>query len=577
MPKLSHPPLGFRAVSQFFSLTHHQAFPHSSVLPLPIFATMGLKSASPTVLSELWFGIVFHAHLFLLWSLSVASAQEHDYEPPPVPPVDEFRLRRYVSIAVLDNYAYIDGGTIGVRDDGTKYEYSINVTLSLLLNRSWTNETVDFQVIEIEDPKYYLHPLLWPDPETSSIYHWRGSHGIESYEGNSDFKVFKSDGLGGGNWSMKAVANPSVFNGLYRASSGPFTTCNGQGFTMSGLGGELSDERLTGDNVIIPGLVTYEMATSTWANETTESLNYIPWRGRISCLASAGSKGLLAYYGQMRSMDSDAHLQDQEFSTFKNISLYDMATKQWLWQGTSGDAPDPMFAFCSVAVQGQNGTHEIFVFGGTTTESRVLSDVWILTIPGFHWFKLDAQTVPRVDHECALVGKRQMLVVGGRKDWGEDRQTPDPWTQGIGIFDLSAVTWSDKYDADAPEYVSPDMVNDWYSAGGSAKWDSHRVSTLFEASTTQTAQPTDTEVFTGQSDSSNSDSTPIGPIVGGTVGGVTCLVAIIGAVWYLQRRKLDRGLTPGGTDASRTQTGGAKWDKPELSGQGVSPVELEAC
>lgn len=41
-------------------------------------------------------------------------------------------------------------------------------------------------------------------------------------------------------------------------------------------------------------------------------------------------------------------------------------------------------------------------------------DMYILSVPGFHWFK--APTIsggPRAFHTCNVVGKRQMLVVGG--------------------------------------------------------------------------------------------------------------------------------------------------------------------
>lgn len=57
-----------------------------------------------------------------------------------------------------------------------------------------------------------------------------------------------------------------------------------------------------------------------------------------------------------------------------------------------------------------------------------------------------------------------MLVSGGLTgewDWSE----PDPWAQALGIFDLNTWGWSDKYDADADAYDSPDTIMDWYSGG----------------------------------------------------------------------------------------------------------------
>lgn len=69
-------------------------------------------------------------------------------------------------------------------------------------------------------------------------------------------------------------------------------------------------------------------------------------------------------------------------------------------------------------------------------------------------------------HGCALVGKRQMLSIGGN-NWGKDEgwKDKDPWTQGIGILDLPSLTWSSEYDAEAEDYESPKVVKDWYQSG----------------------------------------------------------------------------------------------------------------
>ena len=46
-----------------------------------------------------------------------------------------------------------------------------------------------------------------------------------------------------------------------------------------------------------------------------------------------------------------------------------------------------------------------------------------------------------------------------------DFTIPDPFVQGIGIFDATAMVWKSQYDADAPPYQSPNIVKDWYSEG----------------------------------------------------------------------------------------------------------------
>jgi hypothetical protein len=57
-----------------------------------------------------------------------------------------------------------------------------------------------------------------------------------------------------------------------------------------------------------------------------------------------------------------------------------------------------------------------------------------------------------------------MLVTGGLADLG-DWAEQDTWTHGLGVFDLSALEWSSGYDADAADYETPKMIQDWYNEG----------------------------------------------------------------------------------------------------------------
>ena len=101
------------------------------------------------------------------------------------------------------------------------------------------------------------------------------------------------------------------------------------------------------------------------------------------------------------------------------------------------------------------------MYGGEASDGSMVGDVSVLTVPGFHWFSTNAQTDPRITHACALVGKRQMAVVGGvatPNDW----KTADPWVNGLGILDLTSLEWKSGYDPDAGDYDSPQMVKQWY-------------------------------------------------------------------------------------------------------------------
>jgi hypothetical protein len=115
-----------------------------------------------------------------------------------------------------------------------------------------------------------------------------------------------------------------------------------------------------------------------------------------------------------------------------------------------------------------------FIFGGAVNQGFDLAsaddegymDVYILSLPAFRWFKANATaSVRRASHTCIVVGKRQMISIGGRLPSNRRAlgKEPDPWTSGIGIFDMSLLRWQDHYDAGAETYDTPDPVKGYYT------------------------------------------------------------------------------------------------------------------
>lgn len=104
-------------------------------------------------------------------------------------------------------------------------------------------------------------------------------------------------------------------------------------------------------------------------------------------------------------------------------------------------------------------------------------EIYILTLPAFEWIKVNyAPANPRHGHSCHTVGNRQMLVIGGVDSLADTTSTnantldkatfatADQFTQGLAIFDMSALTWSSQYDATAPTYEQPDPVKTYYAS-----------------------------------------------------------------------------------------------------------------
>ena len=59
-----------------------------------------------------------------------------------------------------------------------------------------------------------------------------------------------------------------------------------------------------------------------------------------------------------------------------------------------------------------------------------------------------------------------MLSIGGLNPLDVNNEnsvfSTDPIPQGLQIFDLTEMTWSSKYDANAAPYITPQVVKAWY-------------------------------------------------------------------------------------------------------------------
>jgi hypothetical protein len=104
--------------------------------------------------------------------------------------------------------------------------------------------------------------------------------------------------------------------------------------------------------------------------------------------------------------------------------------------------------------------------GGYPGSPGEYGDVYVLSLPSFTWVLVNVPSrieIIREGHSCAIVGKSQLLSWGGlptgeNLDLKELYASKDPFPQGIGIFDLNTLLWTNNYDADADDYVAHDKV-----------------------------------------------------------------------------------------------------------------------
>ncbi|KAL9036718.1 MAG: hypothetical protein Q9180_004135 [Flavoplaca navasiana] len=417
------------------------------------------------------------------------------------------------------------------------------------MSNSWTNDSVTISSIPKNGAPNFNGPVLWPSTDNQTFFAFGGelSNWARTITGpDVSCWQFTIDGNGGGSWAIFQPGVQSTFRDLNRPAVANGAILDNTGFIFRGAASSRSAPQnrqvRDGDYTPIPGIVSFNITSSLWQNDTVpqqiEDLN-AP-QGMLAATDAFGTDGLLMLSG----LASDVYNPPP----FNNITIYDPSDKTWHAQTATGQIPAARSEPCTVGVKGDNGTYEIFMYGGgnidgldgniTLTQYQeflTLDEVYVLSLPAFRWFKADYPAqYPRFRHSCNVVGNRQMLSIGGQDPTNiyNNTFTADPFLQGLGIFDLTTMQWSDQYNAEAEPYETPAVVKAWYAANGMspATWNSPAVQRLFE-DTTSTGD-TDTSA------SQRSGSNHTGAIAGGVAGAIATLLLLAGfLVWWLRRRK----------------------------------------
>ena len=99
----------------------------------------------------------------------------------------------------------------------------------------------------------------------------------------------------------------------------------------------------------------------------------------------------------------------------------------------------------------------------------------VLTLPAFHWISVPYNPQnPRFAHTCNAVGGSQIVTIGGvdansnltfssANTESTYNSSADPFSQGLAIFDMTALRFVDQYTAGAKPYEQSDPIKDFYS------------------------------------------------------------------------------------------------------------------
>lgn len=137
-----------------------------------------------------------------------------------------------------------------------------------------------------------------------------------------------------------------------------------------------------------------------------------------------------------------------------SIDIYDIEGGTWYTQRASGFIPSGRQQFCAVtATASDNSSYNIIIYGGISWNVDIaFSDIYVLSMPSFHFIKIDDGVNARFDQTCHLDGNK-MFVIGGRN---ADQINPafNTWEKGscdpiggvVNVLDVNTFQWDKAYD-----------------------------------------------------------------------------------------------------------------------------------
>ncbi|MCJ1385717.1 hypothetical protein MMC17_008840 [Xylographa soralifera] len=411
---------------------------------------------------------------------------------------------------------------------------------------------------------------LWVDTSNQSFYAYGGdvSGTVTDTTPPANALWQFTPGGNSGSWSVVPISQQSAnFSSLVRTVGGAYTSGNGLGFALGGI----ENDPNSGDiHASVPGLVVYNSSAQVWHNVTAFDNGVGTYsHGAALFVPSFGPQGLLAVVAGAQ--PNGVGLGD--LLSTSSVSLYEPLSGLWKTIAVTGTPPHPCYQPCLVGAQGDNGTYEIFMYGGHAApdwnSTLALATVSVLSLPAFHWqqttsFKPDHA---RYAHSCNAIN-RQMIVTGG------NAITLQAINENNGTWPWNV----DSYDSDAGLYQTPEIVKQYYASNpryGSPILDDAVLRSWFikvanahfddaDSNSTNTTSGTPPPITQPASDKSNA-----GTIAGAVVGGLAGLGLTLVAILYLirqQRRK---------HSALPTQDSNSHYRKPELDST-YRTAELES-
>ncbi|KAN0078795.1 hypothetical protein V8E54_005308 [Elaphomyces granulatus] len=453
---------------------------------------------------------------------------------------DTFTAWYWQSSLVVDKWLYIDGGEIWGRWYGptTNPSYVWNMqTMAIDLSSSWTPTSVTVvatnKSTDILGSSSLLgrRPDMWYDPTADSVYSIGGlSYNIDGRTFNPNVVPtlwgFKPQSNGSVDWiSQSSITNPQSTKLRSNVAGGLRATSPTGHYNLGGFIDLL--DWVEPNGFALEEMLLYNSGNKSFYNLTLAGQHYM-W-GEAQYIPIYGAGGVILFFGGFWPSDTTVDAPSSLTALLDTILIYDIHTNRFFKQPAS-NPPSGRALFCSVAAGASNNeSYEIFIYGGTQTSDaptaeRSLDDnfrnVYILTVPAFQWLQAPNQSpIHRVSHTCS--------IIGGTKEGGFGSRS-DPWTNGLGIFDMTTLSWTNAYDATAPAYERPGLVSQFYANNSRypTEWGDPELKSIFE-------MPNGTANLSGGNNNSSNDNSNIGggdnKIDPGTTTNVTANVSTSGS------------------------------------------------
>ena len=148
----------------------------------------------------------------------------------------------------------------------------------------------------------------------------------------------------------------------------------------------------------------------------------------------------------------------------ERVHVFDIASSRWYEQETTAEEdifPRKREEFCAVVASAEDGSsHNIYIYAGwdfsvNSDWDTLTTDVYVLSLPSFHWIPVSRGLQPRTKNKCAKV--QQHYLISYRGELQPD--APCDKNQGLQIFDISTLDWTESFTVSGEsKYTVPEKV-----------------------------------------------------------------------------------------------------------------------